>query len=200
MRATSILGLSILTLLVSSPACTVVEPDDDNPFGTTPQPTTATPPDTGDATETASSGTGGDSSTGAPESTGALDSSSGMPPTTGVSAEESTTGGGGNGMQPQSGMWMPCSVPQDCDYSPALCITITDDMGTPLGGFCSDVGCLNAAADCAPSPNGIALPTCVNVTVNMMADTACALQCTGGIACPVPMQCTNVAGFGEICV
>ena len=32
-------------------------------------------------------------------------------------------------MQPQTGMWMPCEVPQDCDYSPALCITVTDDAG-----------------------------------------------------------------------
>jgi hypothetical protein len=130
-----------------------------------------------------------------------LDSSSGGPPlTTGVSMEDSTTSGGGNGMQPNSGMWMPCEMPEDCDYSPALCITIQDDMMMVLGGFCSDVGCQNPAADCAPSPNGIAVPVCVDVTVNMMADTACALQCTGGIACPVPMQCLNVEGFGEVCV
>lgn len=103
-------------------------------------------------------------------------------------------------MQPQTGMWMPCEVPQDCDYAPALCITITDDAMMVLGGFCSDVGCNNPAADCVPSPNGIAVPVCVDVTVNMMADTACALQCTGGLACPVPMVCTNVMGFGEICV
>jgi hypothetical protein len=116
-----------------------------------------------------------------------------------MSAEGSTTGGGGNGMQPLSGMWMACEVPEDCDYSPALCITITDDMEMLLGGFCSDVGCQNAAVDCAPSPNGIAVPVCVPVTVNMMADTACALQCTGGLACPAPMQCINVMGLGEIC-
>lgn len=204
MRAITILGpvLAFITLAPASVGCTNVAPNDDNPFGTAP-PMTSAPPstDTGDATETGGSGSGsGGSSSGGPASTGMLDSSSGPPLTTGVSAEDSTTGGGGNGMQPNTGMWMPCEVPADCDYAPALCITITDDAMMLLGGFCSDVGCNNPAADCAPSPNGVAVPVCVDVTVNMMADTACALQCTGGIACPVPMECINVMGFGEICV
>lgn len=209
MRAISTLGLllPVTTILASSTACTVVEPDDDNPFASAPPPSSAPPSsDTdGDTTGTGTGGSssgGGESSSGAPQSTGALDSSSGggMPTTTGVSAEDSTTGGMGNGMQPQSGMWMPCEVPQDCDYSPALCITVTDDGGNVLGGFCSDVGCQAPAADCAPSPNGVATPVCVDVVVNMMDDSACALQCTGGIACPVPMECIAVTGFGEICV
>lgn len=206
MRAIAILGFfpTFTTLVVASTACTVVEPDDDNPFASAPPPSSA-PPSSDTDGDTTGSGTGssggGESSSGAPVSTGALDSSSGgLPTTTGVSAEDSTTGGGGNGMQPQSGMWMPCEVPQDCDYSPALCITVTDDAGGVLGGFCSDVGCAAPAVDCAPSPNGVATPVCVPVVVNMMDDTACALQCTGGIACPAPMQCLAVTGFGEICV
>lgn len=205
MRAITILrpALTSITLALAATGCTSVAPNDDNPFGTAP-PMTSAPPttDTGDATETGGSGstTGVGSSSGDPVSTGMLDSSSGPSLTTAMSAEDSTTGGGGNGMQPNTGMWMPCEVPQDCDYAPALCITITDDAMMLLGGFCSDVGCNNPAADCAPSPNGVAVPVCVPVTVNMMADDACALQCTGGIACPVPMQCIDVMGFGEICV
>lgn len=204
MRAIAILGFlpTFTTLVVASTACTVVEPDDDNPFATATPPSSA-PPSSDTDGDTTGSSSGGESSSGAPVSTGALDSSSGgLPTTTGVSAEDSSSsgGGGGNGMQPQSGMWMPCEAPQDCDYSPALCITVTDDAGGVLGGFCSDVGCAAPAADCAPSPNGVATPACVPVVVNMMNDSACALQCTGGIACPAPMQCINVADFGEICV
>lgn len=202
MRAITILGpaLSLTTLALASVGCTDVSPNDDNPFGTAPPMTSAQPAtDTGDATQTGGSSGGVASSSGDPVSTGAVDSSSGPSLTT--TAEDSTTsGGGGDGTQPNTGMWMPCEAPQDCDYAPALCITITDDAMMLLGGFCSDVGCNNPAADCAPSPNGVAVPVCVDVTVNMMADTACALQCTGGIACPVPMQCINVMGFGEICV
>jgi hypothetical protein len=202
MRAISIFGpvLAVTSFTLGS-ACTVVDPNDDNPFGSAP-PMTSPPPetDTGDATETGGSGTGGSgSSTGPALTTAPLDSSSssGPPLTTGMSMESSSSsdGGGGNGMQPNTGMWMPCVDPRDCDYSPALCITIGD-----LGGFCSDVGCMNPAADCAASPNGIAVPVCVPVTVNMMADTACALQCTGGLACPAPMECVNVEVIGEICV
>jgi hypothetical protein len=199
MRATSILGLllPVTTILASSTACTVVQPDDDNPFASAPPPSSAPSSDTdGDTTSTGGS-TGGESSSGAPQSTGALDSSSGgMPTTTGVSAEDSSSSGGGmgNGMQPQTGMWMPCIDPEDCDYNPSLCITVGD------AGFCSDIGCQNPAADCAPSPNGVATPVCVPLEVNGMADSACVLQCTGGIACPVPMQCVNVTDIGEICV
>lgn len=205
MRAITILGpvLTLTTLALASVGCTTATPDDGNPFDTAPPMTSAQPAtDTGDATETGGSGsTSVASSSGEPASTSGLDSSSGPSLTTSASAEDSTTsGGGGDGTQPNTGMWMPCEVPQDCDYAPALCITITDDAMMLLGGFCSDVGCNNPAADCAPSPNGIAVPVCVDVTVNMMADSACALQCTGGIACPVPMQCINVEGFGEICV
>lgn len=200
MRAKPILGrfLPVTTLLVASTACTTVAPDDDNPFATAPPPSSSTPSDdTGDASSgTAGGSTGGGSSSGGPASTGALDSSSGgLLTTTGVSAEDSTTGGGGNGMQPQTGMWMPCEIPEDCDYSPSLCVTVGE-----LGGFCSDVGCSNPAADCAPSPNGVATPMCVPIDLGGMNESACVLQCTGGIACPAPMQCVDVTDLGEICV
>lgn len=195
-----------LALVTLGAACTIVS-DDTDPFGSgTAPPATSAPPatDTGDATETAGSGTattGGGSSSGVLDSTGAPDSSSGgMPLTTGVSAEDSTTGGGGgNGMQPGDGMWSACEVPEDCGFSPTLCITISDAGGMLLGGFCSETGCANPAVDCDPSPVPTVTPVCVPVNVNGMDDTACALQCTGGAACPVPMSCINVMGFGEIC-
>jgi hypothetical protein len=202
MRAITIYG-PVLTITMLSLACTVVEPDDNNPFGTAP-PASSSPPasDTGDATESggSSSGGGGGSSSGVAESTGAADSSSGPDPTTGVSVGDSTTDdGGGNGMQPGDGMWSACAVPDDCGFSPTLCITINDARMMLIGGFCSETGCQNPAADCDPSPVPTATPVCVPVTVDGMDDTACALQCTGGTACPVPMQCLNVTGFGEIC-
>lgn len=206
MRAIAILG-PVLAITTLGSACTVAA-DDDNPFGTAP-PVTSAPPgtDTGDATETG--GGSGSTSSGGPgmssgviESTGMLDSSSGgMPLTTGVSMEGSTTdGGGGNGMQPDMGMWSACAIPEDCGFLPTLCITINDAGGMLLGGFCSETGCGNAAVDCDPSPVPTVTPVCVPVTVNDMDDTACALQCTGGAACPVPMTCLNVTGLGEICV
>lgn len=199
--------LPTLALVTAGAACTIVS-DDEDPFGSGTAPVTSAPPatDTGDATETAGSGsgsgsTGGGSSSGALDSTGALDgSSSGMPLTTGMSAEDSSTsGGGGNGMQPNDGMWSACEVPEDCGFAPTLCITITGGGGALLGGFCSETGCANPAVDCDPSPVPTVTPVCVPVNVNGMADSACALQCTGGAACPVPMQCLNVMGFGEIC-
>lgn len=195
------MGVAIaVAIAAGGTACTVESPDD-NPFGTTP-PMTSMPPasDTGDGTETGGSSGVGETSTGGPASTSGVDSSSGGPPlTTGVSMGDSTTGGGGDGMQPLMGMWAACAVPEECSYSPALCITITDDMMMLLGGFCSDVGCQNPAADCEPSPNGVAVPSCVPVMVNGMADMACALQCAGPADCPAPMQCRSVTGLGQIC-
>jgi hypothetical protein len=202
MRAVMMKG-SLVAITTFALACTVVS-DDENPFGTAPPPSSSPPiGDTGDATETSGtgSGSGGGSSSGVVESTGMVDggSSSGMPLTTGVSAEDSTTDGGGNGMQPGDGMWSACAVPEDCGFVPTLCITINDAGGMLLGGFCSETGCANPAADCDPSPVPTVVPVCVPVTVEGEADMACALQCTGGAACPVPMQCRNVTGFGEVC-
>lgn len=204
MRATSILGPALAVLVLTglaSGACTTVGPDDDNPFGSAP-PMTSTPPgtDTGDATGAGSTG-GGSASTGdVPPGTTGLDSSGGTPLTTGVSAESSSSdGGGGNGMQPNDGMWSACAIPEDCGFAPTLCITINDAMGMLLAGFCSETGCANAAVDCDPSPVPTVTPVCVPVDVDGMADMACALQCTGGAACPVPMQCLSVMGLGEIC-
>jgi hypothetical protein len=201
MRAIVIRRLApLLALATLGAACTIVS-DDDDPFGSGTAPVTTNPPatDTGDGTTTSGSGSTGGSTT-AVDGTGAPDSSSsGLPPTTGVSAEESSEGGNGNGMQPDDGMWSACAVPEDCGFAPTLCITITAAGGGLLGGFCSETGCSNPAVDCDPSPVPTVSPVCVPVTVDGMADSACALQCTGGAACPVPMQCLNVTGIGEVC-
>ncbi|MCX4243175.1 hypothetical protein [Paraliomyxa miuraensis] len=192
-------------IIVALPlACTVVETPDDNPFATGTPTMTSTPPgtDSGSGSGSGSGGSGeGDTSSGGPGSSDGVDSTGALttgPMTTGVSMG-STDDGGGNGMQPAMGMYSACEIPEDCGFSPTLCITIVDDMDVLIAGFCSETGCANPAVDCSPSPNGVVTPVCVPVTVNGMADNACALQCTGGQACPAPMQCINVTGFGEVC-
>lgn len=203
MRAVTIHAPYLAIALLGS-GCTVAA-DDGNPFGTAPPMTSAPPLEgSGDAStggSAGSSGGGGDaSSSGGAPTTGVADGSTGPGLTTGVSVGSTTDGGGGNGTQPLDGMYSECAVPADCGFAPTLCITINDAGGATIGGFCSETGCNNPAVDCDPSPNGAVTPVCVPVTVNMMADMACALQCSGGAACPPPMQCINVTGFGEVCV
>ena len=115
MRAISFLGPTLLlSLVVASTACQTVAPDDNNPFATAP-PMSSAPPtnDTGDETETggssSSSSGGAETSTGPAMTTEPLDTGTSLPPlTTGMSMEDSTTsGGGGTGVQPNSGIWMP---------------------------------------------------------------------------------------------
>ena len=107
--------------------------------------------------------------------------------------------GGGNGMQPQDGMYSPCTTPQECGFTPILCITIQDMMGNPQDGFCSQTGCASPAVDCAVSPGGTATPTCVPVTIDGAAEQACALDCSGGKTCPPPMTCYDVTSLGMVC-
>lgn len=195
------MGLAVVLVT----ACTTIDGGNDNPFASAGNPVTSSTPATEGGEATGATGDGssgsGSTSTGDPGSTGAVDSSSGGPPlTTGVTADgTSSEGGGGNGMQPADGMYSACEIPEDCGFVPELCITIGDAMN-PVGGFCSQTGCANPAVDCDPSPGGTAVPICVPVEVDGAADSACALQCMGGLTCPVPMQCVNVTGFGEICV
>ncbi|MBK8236087.1 MAG: hypothetical protein KBB21_37305 [Nannocystaceae bacterium] len=107
--------------------------------------------------------------------------------------------GGGNGMQPQDGMYSPCTTPQECGFTPILCITIQDMMGNPQDGFCSQTGCNSPAVDCAVSPGGTATPMCVPVTIDGAAEQACALDCSGGKTCPPPMTCYDVMSLGMVC-
>lgn len=182
-------------------ACTVDGTDDD-PFGagTVPAPTT-TVTTTIDPTTSggSSSSSGDDTTTTTSTSTTAPGTGDTGPDPAGSSGGGSTDDGGGNGMQPEDGMYSPCLTAQECGMTPILCITILDAMMNPSDGFCSETGCANAAVDCAPSPGGTAVPRCMPVTVNQMAQQACALDCSGGKVCPAPMQCYDLDGVGMVC-
>lgn len=187
--------------------CTIEQ--DSNPFGAA----TVSPSTTvGVSTTVADDGDGseGSESSGSSSDGGAGSTTSGDASTTAVGSsdgggEASSDGGsggdpsGGNGTQPDDGMYSPCSTPQECGFTPILCITIQDMMGTPQDGFCSQTGCVSPAVDCAASPGGTATPTCVPVTIDGAPEQACALDCSGGKTCPPPMSCYDVMGLGMIC-
>ncbi len=187
--------------------CTVAA-DDNNPFGTAPVVTSAPPAgDTGDGDTETSTGAGATVGETGPGPTGGSsvgDTTAGNAegPVDATMGSSSSTGGGpgpGPGMQPGMGMYSPCTVPQDCGFSPDLCMTITDLQGVVLAGFCSRTPCADPVADCDPSPGGTAVPTCVPVTLDGMANTACALDCSGGATCPAPMECFNLGATGMWC-
>lgn len=102
------------------------------------------------------------------------------------------------GTQPADGLYSTCLVAEECDPIPALCITINDADDNPMDGFCSQTGCVNAAVDCVPTPGGTALPACMPITLNDVAESACALDCSAGATCPPPMTCYSLE-FGMIC-
>jgi len=195
MRTNVVLG----SLVVVFGGCTVVASDDTDPFSTANPVTSMTPAtdtDEGDTEASGSSGSGGESSGGDTTGDGSA-TTTGPMDTTGASMGDSSgssSGGGGNGMQPDMGQYSPCTIPEDCGFSPELCLTVRG-----AGGFCTTSGC-GAAADCDPSPVATATTACVPTKVDGVPDMICVLQCTGGTACPTPMACTNVTGFGEICV
>ncbi len=178
-----------------------------NPFGATSVGTTyttvsTTTPVTGDTGSSSETGDGDEesSSTGLGESSSSEGGESSSTDPVGGSSDDGTSdGGGGNGMQPGDGLWSSCASAMDCGVVPALCITIMDAMMNPLAGFCSQTGCSNAAVDCGASPGGTATPMCMPVTVNDMADQACALDCSGGKTCPAPMQCRPLNGGLMVC-
>lgn len=182
-------------------ACTVDGTDDD-PFGagTVPAPTT-----TISTTIDPSTGEGSSSSTGTDDTSTTTSGATTMPASesTGTdpvgTSDGGSTDGGGDGMQPQDGMYSPCLTAQECGMTPILCITVVDAMMNPTDGFCSETGCANPAIDCAPSPGGTATPRCMPVTVNAMALQACALDCSAGKVCPAPMQCYDLDGVGMVC-
>ena len=191
--------------------CTVVEPDGNNPFATAAVPMTSATPATdtneasgsGSGSDDGSGGSGGGTTDGGGTTMGMVDSSGDgvVGTTTGVTTAGSTSGDGdgGGGAQPGMGMYSPCAAGADCGFLPNLCLTISDAGGVVIDGFCTETGCANAAVDCDPSPGGTAAPICINVTVNDLPDTACALNCAGGATCPVGMTCYNLTGIGEVC-
>ncbi len=158
----------------------------------------------GSATDTdATSGSSGSSTGGGSETVGSSSSSTGSPTTSPGSTSIGSTGGDETaavdpGTQPADGLYSTCLVPEQCDPIPALCITINDEDGVPMDGFCSQTGCTNPAVDCVPTPGGTAVPACMPVTVNGAEGSACALDCSGGATCPAPMTCYSLT-FGMIC-
>jgi hypothetical protein len=192
-------------VLVLALGCTVE--DNSNPFGAA---TVATsyPTSVGTtiaATDESSSSSGEGSSDGETSSGGGEASSGGGEASSGGAVESSSSDGandmtgGGVGMQPADGMYSSCVMPEDCGFSPTLCITIQDAMMNPLAGFCSETGCMNGGTNCDASPGGTATPMCMPVTVNNMADQACALDCSGGKTCPAPMVCRPLQGGLMVC-
>lgn len=189
-------------------ACTVDNGDND-PFGSGTLPPTTTMAMT-TTTAATSEDTGGESeSTGGQddETTGSLTTTTmttGVD-TTGVDSLDtsggpvSTDDGGPDGMQPQDGMYSHCLTAEECGNIPILCITIGADPDMPTDGFCSEIECVNAAVDCAPSPGGTATPFCMPANVNNMDEQACALDCSAGKVCPMPMMCYNLTDIGMVC-
>lgn len=184
--------------------CTV--DDNSNPFGATSVgtyttvSTTTSVTDGSESSGSEESGAQESSSSGAAESSsGAAESSTGAVDAGSSSGGDDTTGGGGMGTQPADGMYSSCSVAQDCGVIPTLCITIQDAMMMPLAGFCSETGCMNNGTNCDASPGGTATPMCMPVTVNDMAEQACALDCSGGKTCPPPMTCRPLDGGLMVC-
>jgi len=201
MRETTRLSYWVVAVVLGG--CTTVVSDND-PFSTANPVTSMTPgTDSGEA-ETEEAQTEG---SGEAESTGGGDTTSGgsatttgpMGTTTNTSMGDTTTTGGGGGVQPGMGQYSECTIPEDCGFAPNLCFTITEEGGGLIGGFCTIQGCAGPG-DCDPSPVPTATAACVPATINMMADMACVLQCPGMAACPAPMECISVTGFGEICV
>ncbi len=187
--------------------CTV--DDNSNPFGagTAPAPTTTIAMTTMATGDSSSDGTVGTDESETTASSLSASTSTTTGETTGIDPSgtagdaASSDGGtdGGNGMQPNDGMYSHCLTPEECGFSPVLCITIQDAMMNPTDGFCSETGCLNAAMDCDPSPGGTATSICMPTTIDGMMAQACALDCSAGKICPVPMQCYNLTDVGMVC-
>jgi hypothetical protein len=191
MRTLGMIGVA------ASLACTV-DGSDNDPFGATTVPSTSvttvgtTTPATGESSSSAGSDSSGTAGSSESSSSGGGESSTGADEASSSGSADDTTGGG-NGMQPADGMYSSCAVAMDCGVVPALCITITDMMMQPLGGFCSETGCTNPAMSCDPSPGGTATPICMAIDVSGAPAQACALDCSGGKICPLPMQCQPLA-------
>lgn len=160
----------------------------DGTDGDTGSPTTDVDPSTSSTTNPSGSDEG-------TTSTGAGEESSST--STGAGEEEKDDGGVDAGVQPGDGMYEACAEAEDCGFDPELCIILSDADGVFLDGFCSETTCNNPAADC-DAPPGAAPAACLDVTVDGAADSACVLDCGGGVPCPAGMTCYALAGI-SIC-
>jgi hypothetical protein len=169
-------------------ACTVDAPDDSfgmitaGPVGPTAgSPTGGGGDDDGSGSETEDDGDddgGGSADSAAGSGSGAAESDGGTAGDT----------GGGAGAQPADGVYSACATAAEC-VGATYCIPAN-------AGFCTR-DCV-APGDCPPSPNGAAPTVCIPVTMPV-ATSVCALDCSGGQACPAPMTCTAVEGT-MVCV
>ncbi len=97
------------------------------------------------------------------------------------------TNGGGGGGQPANGLYSACLVPGDCDLSLDGCATVTENgQVDPFDGYCTNF-CVSDA-ECDAGLGGTAIPNC-----NNEVSPYCELVCTGGLTCPVPMDCVALA-------
>jgi hypothetical protein len=179
----AILRSCVLVALVS---CTVDSPDDSFGMITAgpPMPTAGTP--TGDDGD----GSSDDDSSGGDDGSGNGSSAGTDAGSTGADDGGTTAGdtGGGAGMQPESGVYSACMTAAQC-VGAVFCVPAGD-------GFCT-TECV-APGDCAASPNGAAPTVCTPITMPVTA-SVCALDCSGGQACPAPMTCTALEG-AMVCV
>jgi len=108
-------------------------------------------------------------------------------------SDSDSTGEPGVDEQPASGMYSECTSVADC-IGQTTCVIVP---GAPMG-FCSITGCANAVADCQPNPGATstAAPACVDDGSGIFV---CALNCSGGIACPGGMECLSL-GASMVCV
>jgi hypothetical protein len=177
-----------LALLVSMFGCT--KDTSGNPFGGGMAATTPLPMDGDDESDASGDADSSSGSAGGSSSSGEPGSSSGEPGSSSGAPEPTTTGAdptGGAGGQPATGQYSHCLDAAEC-VDVTLCVQIQMDMKT-VDGFCSTFPCEDAAVDCDVAPGGTAEPFCFPMTVNDMATTACALDCSAGQTCPTGMQC-----------
>jgi hypothetical protein len=188
----------MIAALVAS-ACAVGETEEDGASAAT------YPPMTSPAMTTASADDGSGSSEGSTGSddgsTAAADGSSGSgsDPATSSDATSAPASDTGEDVapQPEDGMYSDCLTAAMC-VGLNTCITIHDTEDMPIDGFCTNNACMAPATDCDPSPGGTAVPFCMMVTLNGEADTACALDCSGGKTCPGGMMCWEL-GRTSVC-
>lgn len=136
----------------------------------------SSPMDDGDATDSDDSATSGQGTA----SDGPAD-----PEGEGSDSEED---GEEDSEQPASGMYSDCLSTAQC-VGLNTCVTIFDMAGAPFDGFCTLDNCMNPTVDCQPSPGGEATPICFDIALNGSPASTCALDCTGGKACPAGMIC-----------
>lgn len=146
-----------------------------------------------------SDGSGGASSggpdAGDSDSSGAADAG-GDDAGSGDATEDTSGDGGSSGEPPPVDLWAPCNDDADCGTS--VCVVLTAG-GTPLGGYCSALSCVDPAPDCGAPPAGTATPICLDIMdEDMQVHSACALDCSGGASCPPGLTC--IAEVGSLCI